>query len=61
VYADNEALPAFARRTRVVKQSIDNSNKSAAVGLLLWAHAGTDGRTERESSERTDSGHRTVT
>jgi len=51
-YADNVALPAFARRARrcCSNRSISparraHSSEPAAAGLLLWAHAGTDGRT----------------
>jgi len=43
-YADNMALPAFACRWLLLQQSIDISCPRA-VGLLLWAHAGTDRRT----------------
>ena len=42
-YADNVALPAFARRRA-------HSSKPAAAGLLLWAHAGTDRQTDGHST-----------
>jgi len=51
-YADNVALPAFARRTPLLLQSIDvscppaHSSKPAAADSLLWAHAGADRRTD---------------
>jgi len=59
-YADNVALPAFARHMKLLQQLIDiscwlgpqqqtcRSKKSGfakAAGLLLWAHAGTDRQT----------------
>ena len=45
-YADNVALPAFARRTPLSAECRPCSNRSlpAAADLLLWAHAGTDRR-----------------
>ena len=60
-YADNVPLPAFARRCRSNRsisharaapqqlipllQVRAHSSKPAAAGLLVWTHAGTDGRT----------------
>ena len=59
-YADNVALPAFARRRCCSNRSISfarraHSSKPEAAGLLPLAHAGTD----RQTDGRTD-GHRTV-
>jgi len=45
MYADDVTLPAFTRRTPVVQQSIDMACRRV-VGLLLWAHAGAERRTE---------------
>jgi len=45
MYADDVALPAFTRRTSAVQQSIDMACRRV-VGLLLWAHAGTERRTD---------------
>ena len=45
MYADDVALPAFTRRTPVAQQSIDMACRRV-VGLLLWAHAGAERRTE---------------
>jgi len=51
MYADNVALPAFARQTPLLQQSIDSpvrrahSSKPEAALLLLWAQAGTDRQT----------------
>jgi len=47
MYVDNEALPTFARRCRVPAVLVRPArrvhiSKPAAMGLLLWAHAGTD-------------------
>jgi len=57
-YADNVALPAFARRC-CSNRSISfarrsHTGKPAAAGLLLWAHAGTDRRTDAQTDEQTD-------
>jgi len=41
MYADDVALPAFTRRTPAVQQSIDMACRRV-VGLLMWAHAGTE-------------------
>ena len=43
MYADNVALPAFARRTPLLQRLY--SSKPAAAGLLLLVNAGTDRRT----------------
>ena len=43
-YADNAALPAFTSSNR--STPLSHSSKSALAGLLLWAHAGTDRRTD---------------
>ena len=52
-YADNVPLPAFARRTPLLQQSIDispvsraPSSKPAAAILLVLARAGTERRTD---------------
>ena len=45
-YADNVALPAFARRARRC------CSEPAAADLLLWAHAGTDGRMGHSSRSK---------
>jgi len=55
------ALPAFARRTLLlsagraaINQSLPAYNsKPAAAGLLLWAHAGTDGQRDGRTPYRT--------
>jgi len=53
-YADNVALPAFARRMPAVQQSIDIScsSKLEAASLLLWAGAGTGVRTDGRTPYR---------
>ena len=56
-YTDNVALPAFARRTPLLQQSIDisrpaHSSKPAAAGLLLWTHAETHIMTDTVSFHR---------
>ena len=46
-YADNVALPSFARHCSnrfIYPVCRAYSIRAAAAGLLLWAHAGTDGR-----------------
>jgi len=55
------ALPAFARRTLLqsagraaINQSLPAYNsKPTAAGLLLWAHAGTDGQRDGRTPYRT--------
>ena len=56
-YADHMALPASARRccsNRLVLSPARRSHNSklAAAGLLLWAHAGTDRRTDGRTRYR---------
>jgi len=52
------ALPVFARRTPMLQQSIDMScpsmgpqqhTRSSGFAAVLWAHAGTDGLTDRRA------------
>ena len=54
-YADNVALPAFARRRCCSNRSISparraHSSKPEAAGLLPLAHAGTDRQTDGRTS-----------
>ena len=59
------ALSAFARHTLLllsagyaaIDQYLLPAGHTAAAGLLLWAHAGTDWRMDRGTMD----GHRTVT
>ena len=63
-YADNMALPAFARRTPRCCASRSNrsiypagrahSSKPTAAGFLPWAHAGTDRQIDRRTDGRMD-------
>jgi len=63
-YADNVALPTFVCCTPCCCVPCNNrsvssagqahSNKPAAVGLLLWAHVGTDRQMDRQMDGWTD-------
>ena len=55
-FGDSVALPAFDRRcccSRSISPAhLAHGSKPAAAGLLLWAHAGTDRRTEGRTRYR---------
>jgi len=56
-HADNVALPAFARLRPCSSRSISpacraHGSKPTAASLLLWAHAGTDRRTDAGQMHR---------